>query len=321
MTQEELNAQLAALAEELRGMGVPISWEISPQVEVNSRAQRRLGCCIRKEGAFTIQVSARLLGQPELLRNTLLHELLHTCYGCQNHGKRWKAYAQKVGQALGVDIRRTAAVEGPWEPLRREEVKYLLRCQSCGRVIPGAGGLRRWSTQSVTAVPVAASWSGYSEILRSAKKDCWLLDRQSFFTLSAVIFYASILVNQFFKVRRGGVGAVQLGLFCHILSQIVEVDVIPVYIHYRAHGAASGLIDLQEIIRVVGKQGEILIQGLGVLQHLAKAFNALRLLGGTGVQVEQLGLVAIALQQVQRLGVRTGAACAQSQTGRRQQGT
>ena len=92
-------------------------------------------CCIRKEGAFTIQVSARLR-QPELLRNTLLHELLHTCYGCQNHGKRWKAYAQKVGQALGVDIRRTAAVEGPWVPLRREEVKYLLRCQSCGRVIP-----------------------------------------------------------------------------------------------------------------------------------------------------------------------------------------
>lgn len=136
MTQEELNAQLAALAEELRGMGVPISREISPQVEVNSRAQRRLGCCIQKEGAFTIQVSARLLDQPELLRNTLLHELLHTCYGCQNHGKRWKAYAQKVGQALGVDIRRTAAVEESWEPLRREEVKYLLRCQSCGRVIP-----------------------------------------------------------------------------------------------------------------------------------------------------------------------------------------
>ena len=47
-----------------------------------------------------------------------------------------KAYAQKVGQALGVDIRRTALVEESWVPLRREEVKYLLRCQSCGRVIP-----------------------------------------------------------------------------------------------------------------------------------------------------------------------------------------
>ena len=52
MTQEELNAQLAALAEELRGMGVPISREIAPQVEVNSRAQWRLGCCIRKEGSL-----------------------------------------------------------------------------------------------------------------------------------------------------------------------------------------------------------------------------------------------------------------------------
>ena len=136
MTQEELNAQLAALAEELRGMGVPISREISPQVEVNSRAQRRLGCCIQKEGAFTIQVSARLLGQPELLRNTLLHELLHTCYGCQNHGKRWKAYAQRVGEALGVEITRTVPLEGPAQPLRQEPVKYLLQCQSCGRLIP-----------------------------------------------------------------------------------------------------------------------------------------------------------------------------------------
>ena len=53
-----------------------------------------------------------------------------------NHGKRWKAYAQKVGEALGVSITRTAPMEGPVEPLRQEEVKYLLQCQSCGRLIP-----------------------------------------------------------------------------------------------------------------------------------------------------------------------------------------
>ena len=136
MEKQELDALLAELSAQLRELGIPLGKHIAPQVEVNTRAQRRLGGCIRKEGAFTIQVSQRLLDQPELLRNTLLHELLHTCYGCQNHGKRWKAYAQKVGQALGVDIRRTALVEESWVPLRREEVKYLLRCQSCGRVIP-----------------------------------------------------------------------------------------------------------------------------------------------------------------------------------------
>lgn len=136
MTQEELNSLMASLAEALRGMGIPLSREIQPQVAVNTRAQRRLGCCVGKDGQFTIEVSVRVLGNPQLLQTTLLHELLHTCYGCQNHGKRWKAYAQKVGVVFGVEIQRTVEVEGQSPPLRQDPVKYLLQCQSCGQVIP-----------------------------------------------------------------------------------------------------------------------------------------------------------------------------------------
>ncbi len=136
MTQQELNRHLMEAVNQLRSLGIPISREIDPCVEVNTRAQRRLGCCTRRQGKYYIQVSARILGDPELLQKTLFHELLHTCYGCLNHGKGWKAYAQKVGEALGVEITRTAPMEGPQHPLRQEEVKYLLQCQSCGRVIP-----------------------------------------------------------------------------------------------------------------------------------------------------------------------------------------
>ena len=56
MTGEELNSRMAAAADQLRGLGIPL---------------------------------ARILDQEELLQTTLIHELLHTCYGCQNHGKRW----------------------------------------------------------------------------------------------------------------------------------------------------------------------------------------------------------------------------------------
>ena len=101
MEKQELDALLAELSAQLRELGIPLGKHIAPQVEVNTRAQRRLGCCVCREGRFTIQVSARLLEDGPLLRATLLHELLHTCYGCQNHGKRWKAYAQRVGEALG----------------------------------------------------------------------------------------------------------------------------------------------------------------------------------------------------------------------------
>lgn len=136
MTQQELNTMLSSQEEELRGLGIPLSREINPQVEVNTRAKRRLGCCLRTGKGFTIQVSAFVLEDRQLLRATLVHELLHTCWGCMNHGKRWKGYAARAGEALGLDIQRTVPLDGQPQRLRQDPVKYLLRCQSCGAVIP-----------------------------------------------------------------------------------------------------------------------------------------------------------------------------------------
>ena len=101
MTQPELNALFASLAGELRALGIPLSRHIDPQPVINTRAQRRLGCCICREGRYTIQVSQSVLDDPQLLRATLAHELLHTCPGCLNHGAAWKAYAKTVGEPLG----------------------------------------------------------------------------------------------------------------------------------------------------------------------------------------------------------------------------
>lgn len=134
MEQGELDALMAGLQARLRGLQVPVSDKILPGVQVNARAKRRLGCCFFRQGAYTIEVSAGILQSPALLKETLLHELLHTCPGCRDHGPLWKRYAEIVNQALGTSIQRTVKVEG-LPPLRREEVKYALRCQSCGREI------------------------------------------------------------------------------------------------------------------------------------------------------------------------------------------
>ncbi len=83
-----------------------------------------------------IEVSVGLLEDRERLRQTLVHELLHTCLGCRNHGERWKSYARRVNEAWGMEIRRLAPADGPTEPLRREEVKYILQCTRCGREFP-----------------------------------------------------------------------------------------------------------------------------------------------------------------------------------------
>ena len=116
MENQELDALLAELSAQLRELGIPLGKHIAPQVEVNTRAQRRLGCCVCREGRFTIQVSARLLEDAPLLRATLLHELLHTCPGCLNHGPAWKSYAKTVGEALGLSITRAVELEGDAAP-------------------------------------------------------------------------------------------------------------------------------------------------------------------------------------------------------------
>lgn len=137
LTEEEGVALLQEMEETLKNLRIPISGKIAPKLQVNFRAKRRLGCCVLKSGVYSIEVSASLLGRPELLRQTIAHELLHTCKGCGNHGTLWKAYAARVNEALGYSVQRlTPADPQDSAPLRTEEVKYVLLCTSCGAKIP-----------------------------------------------------------------------------------------------------------------------------------------------------------------------------------------
>lgn len=127
-------------ARKLRKAGIPVSEKLSPDTVINTRAKKRLGCCVYKQGVYTIEVSAMLLkeeippAENQLLQRTLIHELLHTCPGCGNHGSRWKQHAQKVQAVFGYTITRTAQVQ------EKEEVavpaKYLLVCKNCNALLP-----------------------------------------------------------------------------------------------------------------------------------------------------------------------------------------
>lgn len=135
MLQDELDGLMAELRRELKALGVPVSDRLLPEVRVNTRAKRRLGCCYYKDGRYWIEVSQTILCDPDLLKLTLVHELLHTCPKCRDHGPQWKAYAKTVREALGYKVERTIKTDTPQAPLRHEEVKYVLQCQSCGAKI------------------------------------------------------------------------------------------------------------------------------------------------------------------------------------------
>ena len=137
MTQGELDKLLALVIAQAKAVKVPVSDRVCPQVRLNRRARTRFGCCVRKGGAYTIELSARLAreGAEDAVSRVLAHEVLHTCYGCSNHGKRWKGYAQRMNAAYGYHISRTDR----FEDLGMEDdrpVRYWVVCTRCGRRIP-----------------------------------------------------------------------------------------------------------------------------------------------------------------------------------------
>lgn len=111
--------------------------KISPNVIINNRAKRRFGRCSRvpfKDYDYEIELNGQLLHVEEKKAlNTLVHEILHSCEGCQNHGPIWKRHARKMNAKFGYDISTTSSYEKMG--LEKPKARYVVKCQSCGNEI------------------------------------------------------------------------------------------------------------------------------------------------------------------------------------------
>lgn len=121
--------------QELRDIG--IEHGCVSKWEINTRAKKRWGQCESLgHGYYSINISVRLLADEVddiATKTTILHELLHTCDGCMNHGKEWLRLANKVNRAYGYNIKRTTS----WEEKgidKPDEIKpkYAIACPCCG---------------------------------------------------------------------------------------------------------------------------------------------------------------------------------------------
>lgn len=123
---------LQVVIAEANAIKIPISLSICPSVVINRRATARFGSCTKKGDLYIIEISDRLLEAPEeSCRQTLAHEILHTCFGCKNHGPRWKTYAAAMNTGYGYTISRTGTYE-QLGMINAKPVRYTLRCQLCG---------------------------------------------------------------------------------------------------------------------------------------------------------------------------------------------
>ena len=143
MEKKELIDLVYRLSEELRSIGIPISKDIE-DIVINTRAKSRFGACKINKGSFgkrkfIIEISSEVLScETKELSNIIVHELLHTCKGCFNHGKKWKLYCNEVERSLGYRITRTQKYEdiGLEKPVDKEQIKYIVKCSGCGAEFP-----------------------------------------------------------------------------------------------------------------------------------------------------------------------------------------
>lgn len=123
---------------ELEAIGIEYGAII--EVKENTRAKSRWGQCKRIPGGYSININKILLDErnsEQGLKETIIHELLHSCKGCMNHGTSWKSLAEKVNRAYGYNIKRCSSSEdkGVYEEtkhIKTRLVNYIIKCDKCG---------------------------------------------------------------------------------------------------------------------------------------------------------------------------------------------
>ena len=109
---------------------------------INKRAKCRWGQCKKAGfGLYDISIAESLLQDnidDQKLKDTIVHELLHTIQGCFKHTGKWKILAETVNRELPqYNIKRTASYEeiGITDNRKEPVYRYILRCKSCGTEI------------------------------------------------------------------------------------------------------------------------------------------------------------------------------------------
>ncbi|MBQ7768558.1 MAG: sprT domain-containing protein [Oscillospiraceae bacterium] len=109
---------------------------------VNTRAKARWGYCVKvSKGLFDIQIATALLQDDvddQAVKDTIVHELLHTIPGCFKHTGKWKQYANTINRLLPqYKIKRGSSYEEKGlEDLRpKPQCRYILKCLRCGSEI------------------------------------------------------------------------------------------------------------------------------------------------------------------------------------------
>ena len=161
MEKEELLQKLyKECIEELNNIGIKFDGK-DISICISKRNNKRYGCCkpefpdekykiLKRKGfryivkfenykKYTIEISRWVLDLNEdIIKNTIIHELIHCLPYCNNHGVNFKKYANLINAKLQYNISRVGNKKEDFqdsnlEYKEKDEYKYKIHCEKCDK--------------------------------------------------------------------------------------------------------------------------------------------------------------------------------------------
>lgn len=164
--EEKLDRLYQECLDELKSLGIDIKnmkdniGEID--IKISKRNNKRYGCCkqeepdqnykhIERKGykkiikyekfkKHHIEISRWVLDLDEdIIKNTIMHEIIHCFPYCNNHGEKFKSYSKIINDTLGYKISRVGNSKedykrsGIEQETMEERYNYKIICTSCGQ--------------------------------------------------------------------------------------------------------------------------------------------------------------------------------------------
>ncbi len=165
--EEKLNELYNQCLQELRKIGIDLRDNETIgniDIKLSNRGTKRYGCCKQEKPDFEfkmvqtmnnrriikyekfhnhhIEISKWVMElNDEIIKNTIIHELIHCIPFCNNHGSEFKKYATYINEKLGYNVKRVGNPKEDYQNSNKEykeqiiKYKYKIICNQCGQEI------------------------------------------------------------------------------------------------------------------------------------------------------------------------------------------
>lgn len=166
MQEQKLEQLYQKCLQELKSIGIDMQDKErigTIDIKISTRANKRYGCCkqenpnkdykiVQKKGYHKIiryekfqnhhiEISRWVMElNDNIIKNTILHELIHCIPYCNNHGTQFKKYANYINLKLGYQITTRGNKKEDYQTSNltyqeENDYKYKIICENCGQEI------------------------------------------------------------------------------------------------------------------------------------------------------------------------------------------